>query len=84
MAEQMTCPRCGGEGKVSGTLPERLRMLREESGQRQDDVCEATGISHAVLCRIEQGRTEHPSIYKIAKIAAHYGVTIDSLLGKEE
>lgn len=59
---------------------ERLLKIREESGETQDQLAEAIGITRQSLSRYEvSDRT--PNIEIVYNIATHYKVSVDYLLG---
>lgn len=67
----------------SKTMQERLRCLRAKSGENQEKVAEACGISRIALARYEGGQRA-PQAAILAKLAEYYGVTIDYLMGREQ
>jgi transcriptional regulator with XRE-family HTH domain len=62
------------------TLGERLRYLRHRRGETLEQVSEATGLSVAMLSRIERGE-RLPSPESTEALAAHFGLSPDDLLG---
>ena len=64
-------------------LWEKLSELREQSGETQEAVSAAVGISKIALSRYENNlRTPIPKI--LAKLAEHYNVSSDYLMGSTE
>lgn len=63
-------------------IAQRLRELREKTGESQDTVAEACGISRVSLARYETAIRE-PKIQNAAKLARHYGVPTDYLMADE-
>lgn len=64
-------------------VADRLRELRAKNGETQEQVAEATSTTHVSITRYESGqRMLKPAILR--KLAEHYGVTIDYLLGRED
>ncbi|WP_051350727.1 helix-turn-helix domain-containing protein [Caloramator sp. ALD01] len=61
----------------------RLKMLREEKGLKQKDLAKIIGISDRTIGMYEQGRRE-PDFETLIKIADHFGVTTDYLLGRTD
>ena len=59
---------------------ERLKMIRQENGKTQKDVCEELGISPNGYASYEQGRTE-PSIDTLIRLCKIFDVSADYLLG---
>ena len=47
-------------------------------------MCREAGISRAPLSDLKMGRSRTLAASTLAKIAAHFGVTVDFLLGQEE
>ncbi len=65
-------------------LGERLFNLRQKSSQSLQQVADAIGISKAHVWELEKGRSKNPSFELVRKLAEHYGVSIDVLVGKAE
>ncbi|MER6074654.1 helix-turn-helix transcriptional regulator [Streptomyces sp. NPDC001817] len=61
-----------------------LTRMREDLGQRREDVAVALGFSPEKLWRVEKGRTSLPNPGDLKKLLAHYEVddpeTVESLL----
>ncbi len=64
-------------------IGERLFSLRQKSGQPLQAVADAVGISKAHVWELEKGRSKNPSFELVQKLAHHYGVSIDELIGNE-
>ncbi|MFC0213983.1 helix-turn-helix domain-containing protein [Paenibacillus chartarius] len=62
---------------------ERIALLREKQGMTQEDLATALGISRAALSHYETNRRE-PDHETITKIANHFRVTTDYLLGRTD
>ena len=62
---------------------ERLRELRKQSGETQVQVAQAVGLVEQQYQKYERGENL-PSIENIWKLADHFGVTIDYLVGRSE
>ncbi|GKH49321.1 hypothetical protein CE91St46_04320 [Eubacteriales bacterium] len=60
---------------------DRLRELRLEAEEKQSDIAALLGVSVQSYSAYEASR--EPNYTLLRKIADHYGVTIDYLLGKE-
>ncbi|MDL2288656.1 helix-turn-helix domain-containing protein [Oscillospiraceae bacterium OttesenSCG-928-F05] len=58
----------------------RLAGLREDSDMKQYELAAILGIKSTTLSKYETG-TAHPSIHTIIKIAEHFDVSVDYLLG---
>lgn len=61
----------------------RLRGLREVLDIPADEVAELCGVTLEHYLRIESGEAD-PSVYRLSKIAKHYGVALDVLMFGEE
>ena len=64
----------------STLFAERLRMLRTEKGQRQEDIANVIGVTKAAISGYENG-WRHPSDAILIKLAAYFQVSTDYLLG---
>ncbi len=64
-------------------LKERLRMLRKETGETQAQVAAAIGIADRHYQRFEGG-VNLPNLENAWKLAEHFGVSIDYLVGKSD
>ena len=64
-------------------LGDRLRQRREVRHEGLRDVADATGTKHPALVSWEQGRTV-PRADVLAKLAAHFGESVEWLLGEPE
>lgn len=67
---------------MEGNLSERLVYLRKQSGETQMEVAESCGITHVALGRYESG-SRIPRTEILSKLADHFGVSVDALMGKE-
>jgi transcriptional regulator with XRE-family HTH domain len=59
-----------------------LFNIRNQKGETQEQVAESVGISYVSLSRYETGQ-RMPKMNILAKLADHYGVTVDSLIGTD-
>jgi transcriptional regulator with XRE-family HTH domain len=66
-----------------GTLPKRLRYLREKRGLAQKYVAEKIRVKNNTLSGYESGRRE-PDNQTLNKLADFYGVTSDYLIGRSD
>ena len=41
------------------------------------------GLSNATICRLVNGESRYPDVETLIKLADHFGVTTDYLLGRE-
>jgi transcriptional regulator with XRE-family HTH domain len=64
---------------VSGSLAERLRILRAQRGMTLIEAAEQAGVGRDTLSDLERGR-RHPVMPTLAKIAQGYGVPVEDLL----
>lgn len=64
-------------------LGERLKAIREKRNLNLSDVSELTGISKAMLSKIERGESV-PTITTVWKIANGLKITLNSLAGKAD
>ena len=60
-----------------------LLELRSEQGISQQQLAEATGISQSTIAKIETGRNE-ATASTVRKLAKHFGVSADYILGLED
>ena len=67
---------------MENNIAEKLVNLRKMSGETQMEVAEACGITHVALGRYENG-TRIPRAAILSKLADHFDVSVDSLMGKE-
>lgn len=61
----------------------RLKQLRNQTKETQADLADFLGITRAAYTNIENGKRE-PDIETIKKLANHFSVTTDYLLGNEK
>ncbi len=64
-------------------LKERIRELRKEVCETQVQVAEALGIAEQHYQKYERGASL-PSLENAWKLADHFGVSIDYLVGRSE
>lgn len=64
-------------------IGERLFSLRQKSGESLQQVADAAGVSKAHVWELEKGRSRNPSFELVRKLAAHFNVSIDVLVGDE-
>jgi transcriptional regulator with XRE-family HTH domain len=60
-------------------IGQRIRTLRQESGQTQEGLAREAGVSNGTIVRIEMGRNR-PNLDTLAKIAAALDVAVSDLL----
>ncbi len=64
-------------------VKKRLRELRKEACETQVQVAEAIGIAESHYQRYERGASL-PNLENIWKLADHFGISIDFLVGRSE
>lgn len=64
-------------------LYDRIELLCKESGESVTSMCKAAGASRASLSDLKVGRKQSLSAETLTKIAAHFQVSVDYLLGSE-
>ena len=64
-------------------VKKRLRALRKEACETQVQVAEAIGIAESHYQRYERGASL-PNLENIWKLADHFGISIDFLVGRSE
>jgi transcriptional regulator with XRE-family HTH domain len=64
-------------------LRNRLRQWRIDAGLSQDEVSDLTGVSKAMLSRVERGERELAPLTKV-KVARRLGVRVADLFEVEE
>lgn len=71
-------------GEVSaGRLGARVRQLRKERQLTLEALAERSGVSRAMLSKIERGE-KNPTLVVAARIAEGFGITLSRLVGMEE
>lgn len=71
------------EALSAGQLGVRVRGLRSEQGMTLEDLAGRSGVSRAMLSKIERGE-KNPTLVVAAKVAEGLGVPVSRLLGEEE
>jgi transcriptional regulator with XRE-family HTH domain len=71
------------EEVASGRLGERVRGLRRERGLTLDLLAERSGVSRAMISKLERGE-KNPTLVVAAKVAEGLGVRLSQLVGVEE
>lgn len=59
---------------------QRIRDLRLARGETQQALASALGMDRTTIAKYESGASE-PSVAILLRLAAHYGVTVDYLVG---
>ncbi len=67
-------------GAMNGKV---LRRLRLERGMSQKDVADAIGTTQAFVYMLEYGHKQ-PSVETLTALADLFGVSTDTLLGREQ
>lgn len=84
MVEKTFAPAYNGSQKGSEhMLADNLILLRNIKGMTQEQIAEVIGISRQSYAKWEQGENI-PDIEKCDRLAAFYGITIDSLLHQND
>lgn len=65
-------------------LYDRIEKLCQEHNESITMMCKESGASRASLSDLKVGRKQSLSAETLSKIAAHFNVSVDYLLGKEE
>lgn len=68
---------------IDSTVGTKLFNIRTGRGETQEEVAESVGISYVSLSRYKTGR-RMPKMNILARLAEHYGVTVDELIGRDE
>ena len=63
-------------------IGERLFSLRQKSGESLQQVADSAGVSKAHVWELEKGRSRNPSFELVRKLAAHFNVSMDVLVGE--
>lgn len=63
-------------------FPANLKRLRSKSAITQEQLGELLGVTRSTIASYENG-INHPSIKQMRKLAEHFGVSIDYLLGND-
>lgn len=64
-------------------IGERIRNLRRAKNETQEDLSAVLGVTFQAVSRWENGDA-YPDIELLPRLAAHFGVTTDELLGADE
>ena len=65
-------------------LYKRIEELCKNNGVTITDMCRASGAPRGSLSDLKMGRTNGLNSNTLSKIATHFGVSVDYLLGKSE
>lgn len=69
--------------KFMSNLYNRIEELCQENNESITTMCKKSGASRASLSDLKVGRKQSLSAETLSKIAAHFDVSVDYLLGKE-
>lgn len=69
--------------KAMSNLYNRIEELCQENNESITTMCKKSGASRASLSDLKVGRKQSLSAETLSKIAAHFEVSVDYLLGKE-
>lgn len=64
-------------------LYNRIEELCKENNESITTMCKESGTSRASLSDLKMGRNQSLSAETLSKIAIHFGVSVDYLLGKD-
>ncbi|MBR7122269.1 MAG: helix-turn-helix transcriptional regulator [Oscillospiraceae bacterium] len=64
-------------------LYNRIEELCHKNNESVTTMCRESGASRASLSDLKVGRKQNLSAETLSKVAAHFGVSVDYLLGKE-
>jgi len=70
-------------GDTMSIFGQRLKMLRQEKGIKQEELAQMLNISRKTISAYETGRA-NPQMDTIQKVAKIFGVTVDFLLGNTD
>ena len=65
-------------------LYKRIESLCKERGSNVTEMCRQSGAPRGSLSDLKAGKTNRLNTTTLTKIAAHFDVTVDFLLGNEE
>ena len=68
---------------IMSNLYNRIEELCKENNESITTMCKESGASRASLSDLKVGRKQSLSAETLSKIANHFGVSVDYLLGKE-
>ena len=69
---------------IMSDLYNRIEELCKENNESITTMCKKSGASRASLSDLKVGRKQSLSAETLSKIAMHFGVSVDYLLGKEK
>jgi transcriptional regulator with XRE-family HTH domain len=72
-----------GKYGISRFFSERLRELRKEQGETQQQVADGLGVPRQHYHKFEAGENL-PSLERFIALADHFGVSLDYLAGRTE
>jgi transcriptional regulator with XRE-family HTH domain len=59
------------------SLSEKLKMLRQKTGQSLQQVADGVGVSKVHIWELEKGTSQNPSLDLLRRLAAHFKVPIN-------
>ncbi len=65
-------------------VSKRLKELRKERSWTQQKLAEKAGLSFNAITKIEQGAAKHPTLKTLLKLADAFGVSLDTLVGRNK
>jgi transcriptional regulator with XRE-family HTH domain len=69
--------------EIVATIARRCAELRSEYDLSLQDVADRAGLSKSHIWDLEQGRQRNPTIDTAIRLASAFGVSLDSLIGKD-
>jgi transcriptional regulator with XRE-family HTH domain len=64
------------------TIGLRIADLRRKKGESLQQVADAVGVSKAHIWELERGRTDNPAMGLVIRLADHFGVSVDYMVGE--
>ena len=68
---------------ITSRLAERIRIEREARGWSLSDLAERSGVSRAMISKVERGEAS-PTASLLGRLSGAYGLTLSSLLARAE
>ena len=67
---------------MSSAIGKIIRENRKKRGWTQQKLAEEAGLCYAIICKIEQGISQEPTINTLIKIADAFDINMDELIGR--
>src|SRR6476661_4502884 len=65
-------------------LKDRIRELRRARGWNQTDLAARAGLRQGTIANLETGARDNPTQETLDKLAAAFGISVDTLLGRND